>query len=140
MNSKIKKGLGRGLSSLIGETKVETNTNKSMINNYIGYTNQFIPTNANIHFGANTLSCPSFTNWMMRLQPRLHWHLHCIIIDHRDSSMSHYSKDRVQACVKQVKTIKLRKTINQSSLFRNAMPFITYIIIRFSNYTAYLCV
>ena len=28
MNSKIKKGLGRGLSSLIGETKVETNTNK----------------------------------------------------------------------------------------------------------------
>ena len=28
MNSKIKKGLGRGLSSLIGETKVETATNK----------------------------------------------------------------------------------------------------------------
>ena len=28
MNSKIKKGLGRGLSSLIGETRVETNTNK----------------------------------------------------------------------------------------------------------------
>ena len=28
MNSKIKKGLGRGLSSLIGETKVETTTNK----------------------------------------------------------------------------------------------------------------
>ena len=28
MNSKIKKGLGRGLSSLIGETKVETKTNK----------------------------------------------------------------------------------------------------------------
>ncbi len=28
MNSKIKKGLGRGLSSLIGETKVETSTNK----------------------------------------------------------------------------------------------------------------
>ena len=25
MNSKIKKGLGRGLSSLIGETKVEIN-------------------------------------------------------------------------------------------------------------------
>jgi ParB family chromosome partitioning protein len=28
MNSKIKKGLGRGLSSLIGETKVENETNK----------------------------------------------------------------------------------------------------------------
>ena len=28
MNSKIKKGLGRGLSSLIGETKVEDKTNK----------------------------------------------------------------------------------------------------------------
>jgi len=28
MNSKIKKGLGRGLSSLIGETKVEAKTNK----------------------------------------------------------------------------------------------------------------
>ena len=28
MNSKIKKGLGRGLSSLIGETKIETTTNK----------------------------------------------------------------------------------------------------------------
>ena len=28
MNSKIKKGLGRGLSSLIGETKVETKINK----------------------------------------------------------------------------------------------------------------
>ena len=27
MNSKIKKGLGRGLSSLIGETKVESKTN-----------------------------------------------------------------------------------------------------------------
>ena len=31
MNSKIKKGLGRGLSSLIGETKVEPKTNKLMI-------------------------------------------------------------------------------------------------------------
>ena len=28
MNSKIKKGLGRGLSSLIGETKVESKTKK----------------------------------------------------------------------------------------------------------------
>ena len=26
--NKIKKGLGRGLSSLIGETKIETKTNK----------------------------------------------------------------------------------------------------------------
>ena len=31
MNSKIKKGLGRGLSSLIGETKVETSTNKLLL-------------------------------------------------------------------------------------------------------------
>ena len=31
MNSKIKKGLGRGLSSLIGETKVETKTNKLLL-------------------------------------------------------------------------------------------------------------
>tara|TARA_Y100000591_G_scaffold281086_1_gene260669 strand:+ start:1475 stop:2320 length:846 start_codon:yes stop_codon:yes gene_type:complete len=31
MVSKIKKGLGRGLSSLIGETKVETNTNKLLL-------------------------------------------------------------------------------------------------------------
>jgi len=31
VNSKIKKGLGRGLSSLIGETKIETATNKALI-------------------------------------------------------------------------------------------------------------
>ena len=31
MNSKIKKGLGRGLSSLIGETKVETKKNKLLL-------------------------------------------------------------------------------------------------------------
>ena len=31
MNSKIKKGLGRGLSSLIGETKIETVANKALI-------------------------------------------------------------------------------------------------------------
>ena len=31
MSSKIKKGLGRGLSSLIGETKVETKTNKLLL-------------------------------------------------------------------------------------------------------------
>ena len=31
MNSKLKKGLGRGLSSLIGETKVENKTNKLII-------------------------------------------------------------------------------------------------------------
>ena len=30
-SSKIKKGLGRGLSSLIGETKIETNINKLLI-------------------------------------------------------------------------------------------------------------
>ena len=29
--TKIKKGLGRGLSSLIGETKIETNINKISI-------------------------------------------------------------------------------------------------------------
>ena len=29
--NKIKKGLGRGLSSLIGETKVETKTNKLLL-------------------------------------------------------------------------------------------------------------
>jgi len=31
VNSKIKKGLGRGLSSLIGETKIEAATNKALI-------------------------------------------------------------------------------------------------------------
>ena len=35
MNSKIKKGLGRGLSSLIGETKVENKTNKLNISEII---------------------------------------------------------------------------------------------------------
>ena len=35
MNSKIKKGLGRGLSSLIGETKVETNTNKASLSDIV---------------------------------------------------------------------------------------------------------
>ncbi len=35
MNSKIKKGLGRGLSSLIGETKVETQTNKLLLSDII---------------------------------------------------------------------------------------------------------
>ena len=35
MNSKIKKGLGRGLSSLIGETKVETNTNKLLLSDIV---------------------------------------------------------------------------------------------------------
>ncbi len=41
MNSKIKKGLGRGLSSLIGETKVETNINKLLISEIIP--NKFQP-------------------------------------------------------------------------------------------------
>tara|TARA_A100001011_G_scaffold343186_1_gene377324 strand:- start:1591 stop:2436 length:846 start_codon:yes stop_codon:yes gene_type:complete len=35
MNSKIKKGLGRGLSSLIGETKVETKTNKLLLSEIV---------------------------------------------------------------------------------------------------------
>ena len=35
MNSKIKKGLGRGLSSLIGETKVENTSNKLSIGEII---------------------------------------------------------------------------------------------------------
>ena len=41
MNSKIKKGLGRGLSSLIGETKVETNTNKLSLGDIVP--NKFQP-------------------------------------------------------------------------------------------------
>ena len=39
--NKIKKGLGRGLSSLIGETKVETATNKLSIGDI--YPNKFQP-------------------------------------------------------------------------------------------------
>ena len=39
--TKIKKGLGRGLSSLIGETKVEININKVSINNLLS--NKFQP-------------------------------------------------------------------------------------------------
>ena len=35
MSSNIKKGLGRGLSSLIGETKIETNTNKLSLSEII---------------------------------------------------------------------------------------------------------
>ena len=41
MNSKIKKGLGRGLSSLIGETKVETKNNKLLLSDIIP--NKFQP-------------------------------------------------------------------------------------------------
>ena len=41
MNSKIKKGLGRGLSSLIGETKVEAKTNKLSLSDIIP--NKFQP-------------------------------------------------------------------------------------------------
>ncbi len=41
MNSKIKKGLGRGLSSLIGETKVETKTNKLSLSEIVP--NRFQP-------------------------------------------------------------------------------------------------
>ena len=35
MNSKIKKGLGRGLSSLIGETKVESKINKLLLSDIV---------------------------------------------------------------------------------------------------------
>ena len=41
MDSKIKKGLGRGLSSLIGETKVEAKTNKLSLSDILP--NQFQP-------------------------------------------------------------------------------------------------
>ena len=41
MNSKIKKGLGRGLSSLIGETKVESKTNKLSLSDIVP--NKFQP-------------------------------------------------------------------------------------------------
>ena len=34
-SNKIKKGLGRGLSSLIGETKVQMNINKTSISDLI---------------------------------------------------------------------------------------------------------
>ena len=34
-SNKIKKGLGRGLSSLIGETRVEKNTNKLLLSEII---------------------------------------------------------------------------------------------------------
>ena len=35
MNPKIKKGLGRGLSSLIGETKVEKKTNRLSLSDIV---------------------------------------------------------------------------------------------------------
>ncbi len=41
MNNKIKKGLGRGLSSLIGETKIETTTNKLSLSEIVP--NKFQP-------------------------------------------------------------------------------------------------
>ena len=41
MNSQIKKGLGRGLSSLIGETKIETKTNKLSLGDIVP--NKFQP-------------------------------------------------------------------------------------------------
>ena len=40
-SNKIKKGLGRGLSSLIGETKTETNINKLLISDLVS--NKFQP-------------------------------------------------------------------------------------------------
>ena len=39
--NKIKKGLGRGLSSLIGETKVETKTNRLLLSDIVP--NKFQP-------------------------------------------------------------------------------------------------
>ena len=39
--NKIKKGLGRGLSSLIGETKVESKTNKLLLSDIVP--NRFQP-------------------------------------------------------------------------------------------------
>ena len=39
--TKIKKGLGRGLSSLIGETKIETNINKLSVSDLVS--NKFQP-------------------------------------------------------------------------------------------------
>ena len=41
MNSKIRKGLGRGLSSLIGETKIETKSNKLSVSDIVP--NKFQP-------------------------------------------------------------------------------------------------
>ena len=41
MNSKIKKGLGRGLSSLIGESRVETKTNRLPLSDIVP--NKFQP-------------------------------------------------------------------------------------------------
>ena len=41
MNSRIKKGLGRGLSSLIGESKVENKTNKLSLSDIVP--NKFQP-------------------------------------------------------------------------------------------------
>ena len=41
MNSKIKKGLGRGLSSLIGETKAENKTNNLSLTDIVP--NKFQP-------------------------------------------------------------------------------------------------
>ena len=43
MNSKIKKGLGRGLSSLIGETKIENKNNKLLLSDIIP--NKYQPRN-----------------------------------------------------------------------------------------------
>ena len=43
MSSKIKKGLGRGLSSLIGETKVENKTNKLLLSDIVP--NRYQPRN-----------------------------------------------------------------------------------------------
>ena len=57
MNSKIKKGLGRGLSSLIGETKVETKTNKLSLSDIVP--NKFQPRK---NFEEENLG--DLTNWI----------------------------------------------------------------------------
>ena len=57
MNSKIKKGLGRGLSSLIGETKIENKNNKLLLSDIIP--NKYQPRNnfdeENLHDLTNSI-------------------------------------------------------------------------------------
>ena len=54
MNSKIKKGLGRGLSSLIGETKVEAKTNKLSLSEIVPNKYQPRKNFEEENFGLNT--------------------------------------------------------------------------------------
>ena len=78
MNSKIKKGLGRGLSSLIGEIKAETKTNKLPVSNIVP--NKFQPRK---NFDEESLE--DLTNSIKErgvIQP--------IIVRERDSNNSQY--------------------------------------------------